>query len=81
MTSYPLAAILGISLGCLHGIILWAALESLGLASFILCGNMYYVPIATANIVSAVALFTVLSSTWWLPFMMKIQEKYSVKRE
>jgi hypothetical protein len=81
MTSYPLAALLGISLGALHGLILWAAMQELSLASFILYGNRYLVPIATANIVSAVALFTVLSSTWWLPWMMNLVDKYAVKRD
>lgn len=81
MTNYLLALLTGTFLGALYGLVLWAALLELGLASFILYGNRYLVPIGTANIVGAVSLFTVLSSTWWLPWMMRIQEKYAVKRE
>jgi hypothetical protein len=81
MTRYLLAVYAGAFLGGLHGLILWAALIELGLPSFILYGNRYLVPIATANVVSAVSLFTVLSSTWWLPWTMNLVDKYAVKRE
>ena len=79
--SYSIALLTGTLLGTLHGLILWAALQTLGLASFILYGNRLYIPIATANIVSVVSLFTVLSSTWWLPWTMDLVDKYAVKRE
>lgn len=79
--SKSLALIVGISLGCLYGTILWAALLTLGLPSFILYGNRYYVPIATANTVGAVSLFVVLSSGIWLPWTMDLVDKYGRKGE
>ena len=73
------AILAGVVLGCLHGLILWASMVSLELASFILHGDRYYFPFRLTLIVDAVAIVTVLTSAYWLPFMMDLQEKYSIR--
>jgi Mg/Co/Ni transporter MgtE len=73
------AILAGVILGCMHGLILWASMVSLELASFILHGDRYYFPLRVTLIIDAVAVVTVITSGYWLPFMMDLQEKYSIR--
>ena len=81
MTDYPFALLTGTALGIFHGAILVLSLISFQLASFLLYGDRYFIPIATTTVIDAVTLFAVITYGWWLPAMMRIQEKYAIKRD
>ena len=75
------AALWGIAMGLVHGIILDLAMlpDSLALASFILTRNRFYYPLVLTGAVDAVVLVTVLTSGWWLPWAMRMQERYEYR--
>ena len=59
------SAVIGGILGTLHGVVLWASMDSLALASWILYGNQYVLPLATTGIVSILSLLVVFSYQMW----------------
>ena len=81
MTNHPFAILTGIVLGIFHGAILVLSLISFQLASFIVYGDRYFIPIAATTVIDAITLFAVITHGWWLPVMMRVQEKYAIKRE
>ena len=85
------ALVWGGSLGCIHGLILYLQITSpvacltsgpcltMVDISMISTGSRFYYPLLITGIVDLIALVTVLTSTWWLPFAMQIQEKYEYR--
>ena len=75
------ALLWGIAIACVHGTILYLAMlpDSLALASFILTRNRFYYPLVLTGAVDAVMLVTVLTSGWWLPWAMRMQERYEYR--
>jgi hypothetical protein len=47
--------------------------------SMISTGNRFYYPLLITGIVDLIALVTVLSSGWWLPWAMRMQERYEYR--
>jgi Mg/Co/Ni transporter MgtE len=59
------AAGIGIIMGCLFGLVLWAAIDSLSLASFILYKNTLLLPGVTALITISIAFLFLFSYPFW----------------
>jgi predicted MFS family arabinose efflux permease len=79
MRSYEAAGI-GIIMGCLYGLTLWAATDALSLASFILFKNTRLLPELTTGLVMIIGFFCLFTYKWWEPVMEKLII-HSVKRE
>ena len=60
------AAAVGAIIGCLYGVVLWASVDSLSKASFILYGNSYHIPLAVAAFIAVLSLAGVLSYPLWV---------------
>lgn len=76
MTEYNLPIITGTVLGIIHGLVLWAALDSsFKLASIIIYKDPYLLSFYTVAIVDAVILITVITSGLWLPRLMALRDK------
>lgn len=86
------AAFIGAVIGCLHGLVLWATMNTgavlinTGTERFIPASyynNMgfYQLAVEVAVIVDVVAIITVLSSGWWLPRLMQFHEKWITELE
>jgi hypothetical protein len=60
------AAAIGAIIGLLYGVVLWASVDSLSYASFILYGNRYHIPVGVTLFISVLSLAGVLSYPLWL---------------
>lgn len=60
------AAAVGGVIGLLYGIVLWASVDSLSEASFILYGNPNYIPVRVAMFIGVLSLAIVLSYPLWV---------------
>lgn len=56
----------GVVIGIVYGVILWAATDSLSLASWMLYKNSYIIPVVTALVSALILLAGVLSYTRWV---------------
>jgi hypothetical protein len=66
------AAGIGVVLGCLYGLTLWASMDALALASFVLYGNKYKLPIATTGTSILIAFGCLFSYKLWTPKIEQI---------
>lgn len=71
MTNHVPYMIMGSLLGALHGLILWAAIQTLGFASWIVYKDKYLVPIQITLVIDIVIVIIVASAVWWLPKLEK----------
>ena len=71
-----LALLSGVALGAIHGTILWGSIKTLGIVSYFAYGDTYALPFEVTLIVDFCALCVVLTSGWWLPRMMNLQEAF-----
>lgn len=62
------AAGVGVVLGILYGAILAASMDALALASWILYGNQYLIPVGTAMFTGLLAYVVVISYEDWVPY-------------
>ena len=60
------AAAVGGIIGLLYGVVLWASVDSLSYASFILYGNQYFIPVRVAMVIGVLSLAIVLSYPLWV---------------
>ena len=60
------AAAVGGVIGLLYGVVLWASVDSLSYASFILYGNPHFIPVRVAMVIGVLSLAIVLSYPLWL---------------
>jgi uncharacterized protein YacL len=60
------AAAVGGIIGLLYGVVLWASVDSLSQASFILYGNQYFIPVRVALFIGVLSLAIVLSYPLWV---------------
>jgi len=60
------AAAVGGVVGLLYGVVLWASVDSLSEASFILYGNRYYIPLNVSLFIGVLSLACVLSYPLWI---------------
>jgi hypothetical protein len=79
MPDYATAIITGVGMGLIHGTVLLAATLSLATASFILYGDILYLPTEITYIVDIVMLATVLTSGYWLPKIMDSRDRFIEK--
>lgn len=61
------AGAIGIIMGCLYGIVLWASMDALKLASKILYNDPYYIPFETVIFVMLVAFGALFTYEFWYP--------------
>jgi hypothetical protein len=59
------AAIIGVVMGLLYGIVLWASYDALATASFILYKNIHLLPLATTASVIILAFVCLFSYPLW----------------
>jgi hypothetical protein len=64
MRQYEAAAI-GIVMGCLYGLILWASVDALSMASFILYNNTTLLPLEVTGAITLLAFICLFSSPYW----------------
>jgi len=62
------AAAVGGVIGLLYGVVLWASVDSLSYASFILYGNQYFIPVRVAMVIAVLSLALVLSYPLWVKY-------------
>jgi hypothetical protein len=60
------SAAIGAVIGLLYGIVLWASVDSLSQASFILYGDVYFIPLAVSMFVAILSLVGILSYPLWV---------------
>jgi hypothetical protein len=77
---YAMALFTGALIGSVHGIILWLSFESFRTASLILYGDIHTLAIWTTGAIDITILVPVLTSGWWLPALMRFQERYTINR-
>jgi hypothetical protein len=65
------AAGIGIVMGILYGVILWASVDSLSFASFILYGNREYLPKVVTGIVMVLSFLFLFTYPLWEPVLMQ----------
>lgn len=63
------AAGIGVIMGCLYGITLWASMDTFSTASFILYGNARIIPVYTTLITISLAFLVLFSYPWWVEFV------------
>jgi hypothetical protein len=56
---------IGIVMGILYGIVLWASFESLSQASFILYGDTFQLPLEVTGVIIILAFICLFSSPFW----------------
>jgi hypothetical protein len=63
------AAGIGVIMGCLFRVVLWAATDSLSFASFILYGNRQFVPNVVTGIIMGLSFLFLFTYPWWAPIL------------
>jgi hypothetical protein len=59
------ATCIGVVMGCLYGLVLWAAVDALFMASFILYNNPLFLPTTTTVITMSIAFICLFSYPHW----------------
>ena len=70
---------IGIIMGCLYGVVLWASIDALSLASFILYKNRLFLPEVTTGIVIGLAFLCLFTYTFWVSKLEEIIENLVIK--
>lgn len=60
------ASVIGVTIGGLYGVVLWGSNEAFALASFMLYGNKYLIPVSIAGFIAFLALALVFTHTIWV---------------
>ena len=71
MRKYEAAGI-GVVMGCLYGLVLWASNDALSLASFILYKNTMFLPEVTTAIVIISAFLCLFTYPLWEPKLQQM---------
>ena len=69
-----LSITIGCMMGGIHGLILWAAYESLPTASYLLYGNPHILPLSVTLIVDLVMVLCILLANW----LMRVVERLMI---
>jgi len=59
------AAVIGIVMGLLYGLILWASVEALSMASFILYNDLFRLPLEVTGVIILIAFICLFTSPYW----------------
>ena len=73
------AVAIGVGMGFLYGLTLWTAYDSLAMASFILYGDRFYIPIVSSLVITLIGFVCLFTSIWWAPRLMEMVEEMMKK--
>jgi len=62
------SALVGVLMGGLYGVTLWASLDAFSLASKMLYGNIYIIPFVTTDLIMCIAFVCLWSYERWVSF-------------
>jgi len=63
---------IGLIMGGLYCLTLWVSLDSLKMASFILYGNPYYLPLCTTGIIMGISFVVLFTYQYWEKYTLYI---------